>query len=60
LALDVAVHEPGSLIPIISPSQRQTAEMLRTVRALHNRLDSAPALAAVKFKNSNKRWKLKT
>jgi hypothetical protein len=55
LALDVAVHEPGSLIPIISPSQWQSAEMLRTVRALHNRLDSAPALAA---ESCHARWSL--
>jgi hypothetical protein len=46
LALDVAVHEPDSLIPIISPSQRQSAELLRTIKLLHGKLDGAPTLDA--------------
>ncbi len=44
-ALNVAVHEPGALVVIVSPSQRQSAELLRTIRGLHAKLDDAPALA---------------
>jgi hypothetical protein len=42
LADYVACHVPGSLTVIVSPSQRQSAEMLRTIRGLHQRLDGAP------------------
>lgn len=44
LAEHTALYTPGSLVVIVSPSQRQSAEMLRTVRNLHGRLDGAPAL----------------
>lgn len=45
-ALHTVLHEPGALCVIVSPSQRQSAEMLRTVRHLHAKLDDAPALAS--------------
>lgn len=37
-ALHVAVYEPGSLVLIISPSQRQSDEMLLRIRALYRTL----------------------
>jgi hypothetical protein len=39
-----AVYTPGALVIVVSPSQRQSAEMLRTVRLLHGKIDGAPAL----------------
>jgi Terminase large subunit, T4likevirus-type, N-terminal len=44
LALHRALYTPDALIVIVSPSQRQSAEMLRTIRLLHSKLDDAPAL----------------
>jgi hypothetical protein len=46
MALHRAAYEAGSLIVVVSPSQRQSAEMLRTIRLLHSRLDDAPELGA--------------
>jgi hypothetical protein len=46
LGLDVAVHEPGSLTVILAPAQRQSAEMLRSIRLMHGNLDGVPALAS--------------
>ena len=43
LALWIAVFEAPSLIIIVSPSQRQSQEMLRTIMQFHARLDDAPA-----------------
>src|SRR6266436_9201269 len=40
-ALWQAVHEPG-LVVIVSPSQRQSAEMLRTLMLFHSKLSGAP------------------
>ncbi|WP_169747627.1 terminase large subunit domain-containing protein [Demequina iriomotensis] len=40
-ALHVAVYEPGSLVLIISPSQRQSDEMLLRVKALYRALGQA-------------------
>jgi hypothetical protein len=37
-ALHEALYQPGSLILVVAPSQRQSAELLRTVRALFNLL----------------------
>jgi hypothetical protein len=44
LALHVASYEPNSLIVLGAPSQRQSAEMLRTIRGLHAKVDSLPEL----------------
>jgi hypothetical protein len=44
LALWVALYEAPALVIIVSPSQRQSAEMLRTIMRFHSRLDGAPAL----------------
>lgn len=41
-----AVYKPNALVVIVSPSQRQSAEMLRTLKGLHARLDDAPKLSA--------------
>jgi hypothetical protein len=46
IALHCAVYIPGALVVVVSPSQRQSAEMLRTIKLLHMHLDGAPALAA--------------
>jgi hypothetical protein len=43
-ALHKALYTPASLSLILSPSQRQSAEMLRSLMALHARLDDAPSL----------------
>ena len=45
-ALDCAIYQPGSLTLILSPSQRQSAEMHRTIMSYHARLKGAPALNA--------------
>lgn len=44
MALHRAVYEPGALVVIVSPSQRQSAEMLRQIKGLHANLDEAPEL----------------
>jgi hypothetical protein len=44
LALWVAIFESPALIVIVSPSQRQSAEMLRTLMLFHAKLEGAPAL----------------
>jgi hypothetical protein len=44
-ALHTAVYTPAALVVIASPSQRQSAEMLRTLKLLHGKLDGAPAFA---------------
>jgi len=43
-ALHKALYTSDSLSLILSPSQRQSAEMLRSLMALHARLDDAPSL----------------
>jgi hypothetical protein len=45
LALWVALYEAPALVIIVSPSQRQSAEMLRTIMRFHSRLEGAPALS---------------
>src|SRR5262249_54096894 len=40
----VAAYEPDSLVIIVSPSQRQSAEMLRTIKQLHARVEGLPEL----------------
>jgi hypothetical protein len=44
LALWVAIFEAPALIVVVSPSQRQSAEMLRSVMLFHSKLDGAPEL----------------
>jgi Terminase large subunit, T4likevirus-type, N-terminal len=46
LALHVACFEPDSLIVLASPSQRQSAELLRSIRGLHGRLENVPEMDA--------------
>jgi Terminase large subunit, T4likevirus-type, N-terminal len=42
LALSVALHEAPALILLVSPSQRQSAELFRTVMLFHSKLSGAP------------------
>ncbi len=44
MATHVAAYEADSLVVIVSPSQRQSAEMLRGVRQLHGKVDGLPEL----------------
>lgn len=46
LGLDVACHIPESLALIGAPAQRQSGEMLRTVKGLHAKLDGAPEIVS--------------
>lgn len=46
MALDTALHQPKSLVLILSPSQRQSAEMQRTVMSMHRNLRGVPGLNA--------------
>jgi hypothetical protein len=46
IALHCAVYTAGALVVVVSPSQRQSAEMLRTIKKLHAKLDGAPAFAS--------------
>jgi hypothetical protein len=59
LALWVAIFEAPALIIVVSPSQRQSAEMLRTLMQFHARLDGAPAMLGesvlkVEFSNGSR------
>jgi hypothetical protein len=44
IALATAIYKPGSLTLILSPSQRQSAEMQRTIMSFHAKLQGAPTL----------------
>ena len=44
LGLNMALMSPGALIIIVSPSQRQSAEMLRTVKNFHARMNGVARL----------------
>ena len=46
LAEHTALYEPGSLILIVSPSQRQSGETFRRLMLLHSRLRDVPELVA--------------
>lgn len=46
LALWTAIYQPGSLILLLSPSQRQSQELFRTVMAFHAKLHGVPPLVA--------------
>jgi Terminase large subunit, T4likevirus-type, N-terminal len=44
-ALWTAIYEPPALILLVSPSQRQSAELFRTTMLYHNALKGAPELS---------------
>lgn len=44
IALNTALYTPASLTLILSPSERQSAEMLRTINGLHGQLKEVPKL----------------
>lgn len=46
-ALDTAIYEAPALVLLVSPSQRQSAELFRTVMGFHSKLPGAPRLEAV-------------
>jgi terminase large subunit-like protein len=46
IALSVAVMTPGALVLLISPSQRQSAELFKTVMGFLKKLPSAPRITA--------------
>jgi hypothetical protein len=46
LVLWMALYEPGSLILMVSPSQRQSGEMFRTVMTFYSKLWGLPPLVA--------------
>jgi hypothetical protein len=43
-ALTTAIYEVPALVLLVSPSQRQSAELFRTVMLFHSKLDGAPKL----------------
>jgi len=45
-SLHTALFEPASLIVIVAPAQRQSAEMLRSIKGLHKAFDGGPQLSA--------------
>lgn len=56
IALHCALYQPGALIIIVSPSQNQSGEMLRTIKALHSLIDGAPEAvgdSVLKFELTN-------
>ena len=44
LALHVASFEPDSLVVLVAPAQRQSAELLRTIRSMAQSVDGLPEL----------------
>jgi tRNA(Met) C34 N-acetyltransferase TmcA len=46
LALWTAIYEAPALVILVSPSQRQSGELFRTVIGFHSRLAGAPELVA--------------
>ncbi|WP_439925580.1 phage terminase large subunit [Nitrobacter sp. JJSN] len=44
MALHRAIYETGALVVIVSPSNRQSGEMLRQIKKLHGSLNGAPEL----------------
>jgi terminase large subunit-like protein len=46
IALSVAVMTPGALVLLISPSQRQSAELFKTVMGFLKKLPRAPRITA--------------
>ena len=51
MALHRASYEPNALVVVVSPCQRQSAEMLRTIKLLHSKLSGAPLLSAESLLN---------
>lgn len=45
-AIWTAIFDPGSLILIVSPSQRQSGEVFRSLMLFYQKLESAPALVS--------------
>ena len=45
-ALDTAIYDAPALVLLVSPSQRQSAKLFRTVMQFHSRLPGAPSLNA--------------
>ncbi len=59
IGLEEACHQPGSLVLIGAPAQRQSGEMLHTIKKLHARLDGAPSFSSdsvlkVEFENGSR------
>jgi hypothetical protein len=57
--LHTALFEAGSLVVLLAPSNRQSAEMLRQIKLLHRSLDDAPELVSesgirLEFKNNSR------
>lgn len=46
VALWTAIYQPAALVILVSPSQRQSGELFRTVIGFHSRLAGAPELTA--------------
>ena len=46
LALWTAIYEPPALVLLLSPSQRQSGELFRTVIGFHSKLEGAPPLSS--------------
>ncbi|MFW6028365.1 MAG: terminase large subunit domain-containing protein [bacterium] len=46
MALHTAIYQPGALVILVSPSQRQSGELFRTVVGFHARVEGAPQLTA--------------
>ena len=46
LALWTAIYEPPALVLLLSPSQRQSGELFRTVIGFHSKLEGAPRLTS--------------
>jgi hypothetical protein len=44
-ALHTAMYNSGALVVLAAPSQAQSAELLRTIRMMHSKLEGAPTLA---------------
>jgi hypothetical protein len=44
MALHTACYTADALILLVAPAQRQSAEMLRTIRGMHKRIDGLPEL----------------
>lgn len=58
-ALHTALYNSASLVVLVSPSQRQSAELLRTIRTLHGKIDGAQELDTesvlkIQFANSSR------
>lgn len=59
MALHRAYYEKGALIVIFSPSQRQSDEMLRNIKSLHNKLSGVPetvgdSVRKIEFSNGSR------